>query len=90
MKVLVLGGTGFVGRTIVKHLDEVSGVEVIVAARNQASAANGRFLAIDATDTDSLSTAVAETDVVVNCVTGSGAAIRQCDRNCCCCQRKKE
>jgi len=76
MKVLVLGGTGFVGRTIVKHLDEVSDVETIVAARNQASAENSRFLAIDATDTDSLSAAFAETDVVVNCVTGSGSAIR--------------
>ncbi len=76
MKVLVLGGTGFVGRKIIKHLDKISGVETIIGARHKTSVENSRFLAIDATDADSLSAAFVETDVVVNCVTGSGTAIR--------------
>jgi len=76
MKVLVLGGTGFVGRTITKHLDRVSGVETIIGARHKGSAEDSRFLAIDATDAGSLSAAFVGTDVVVNCITGSGSTIR--------------
>jgi len=76
MRVLVLGGTGFVGRAITKRLNDISQVETIIGARHEASVGENQFIRIDATSADSLAAAFADIDVVVNCVTGSGAAIR--------------
>jgi len=76
MKVLVLGGTGFVGSAISKRLNEIQGVETIVGARSRKSIEEKQFVSIDATDTDSLRDAFSNVDVVVNCVTGSADTIR--------------
>ena len=77
MRVLVLGGTGFVGRIIIKRLNEIPEVDTVVGARHEAAVGDNRFVSIDATNADSLSAAFSNTDVVVNCVTGSGATIKE-------------
>ncbi len=76
MRVLVLGGTGFVGRAISKRLNEVQGVETIIGARNRVSIDDGEFVSVDATNSVSLFDAFSDIDVVVNCVTGSAKTIR--------------
>jgi len=76
MRVLVLGGTGFVGSAISKRLTEVQGIETIVGARHQVSINHCEFVSIDATNPESLFDAFSNIDIVVNCVTGSGESIR--------------
>jgi nucleoside-diphosphate-sugar epimerase len=77
MKVLVLGGTGFVGRAVAKRLNEVRGVETTIGARNRVSTEGCKFESIDATSSQSLLDAISNVDVVVNCVTGSARTIRK-------------
>lgn len=76
MKILVLGGTGFVGRAITKHLGEIRGIEVRVGARRPDTVDGHACITLDATDQESLASALSDVDVVVNCVTGSANNIR--------------
>ncbi|MGI9317827.1 MAG: NAD-dependent epimerase/dehydratase family protein [bacterium] len=76
MNILVLGGTGFVGRTITKHLSEIQGVEVRIGARRPGIVDGHSCIRLDATDKESLTSALSDVDVVVNCITGSANIIR--------------
>jgi 2-alkyl-3-oxoalkanoate reductase len=74
MRVLVLGGGGFVGRRIVAALAASGRVTPIVAMR-RAEASD--VLAFDALDPAALATALESMDGVVNCVTGTPDTIRR-------------
>jgi uncharacterized protein YbjT (DUF2867 family) len=67
--VTVFGGTGFVGRRVVRHLCE-SGATVRVASRHpgQAESDDVEQIAVDAHDERSLEAAMADTDGVVNAI----------------------
>jgi nucleoside-diphosphate-sugar epimerase len=75
MKVLVLGGTGFVGAAISRRLAAVPGVAVTAASRSHRAEEGIEYIELDATDLAALRAAVSETDVVVNCITGSAEII---------------
>ncbi|MGA7810905.1 complex I NDUFA9 subunit family protein [Bradyrhizobium sp.] len=68
-RVTVFGGTGFVGRRIVRHLSE-SGATVRVASRHpgQAEGDHVEQIAADAGDERSVEEAVAGSDAVVNAI----------------------
>jgi uncharacterized protein YbjT (DUF2867 family) len=68
-RVTVFGGTGFVGRRIVRYLSE-SGVTVRVASRHPGQAEGGHVeqIAVDAHDERSIEAAVAGADGVVNAI----------------------
>jgi uncharacterized protein YbjT (DUF2867 family) len=71
MKVAITGGTGFIGRHLVKDLVE-RGHEVVAIARgkyrrNTQPVEGATFLAMDANDTDSLTRAFEGCDAVVHC-----------------------
>jgi uncharacterized protein YbjT (DUF2867 family) len=67
--VTVFGGTGFVGRRVVRHLCE-SGAKVRVASRHPGQTENDdvKRIAVDAHDERSLEAAMADTDGVVNAI----------------------
>lgn len=75
MKVLVLGGAGFVGQRVVLALRQY-GAKVRVASRraHRGSVAD-EVLQLDALNTASLHGALDGCDAVINCVTGSGKVI---------------
>jgi nucleoside-diphosphate-sugar epimerase len=78
MKVLILGGTGFIGREIARQLSSQDSTEVVVASRHaQGSSAGSRGISVDARDKAALTRAFAGVDAVVNCVTGDADAIVQ-------------
>lgn len=66
MKVLVLGGGGFVGQEVVTQLRRAGWAEPVIASRS-----NG----VNTLDATSLKNALSDVDAVVNCVAGNGAAI---------------
>lgn len=76
MNILVLGGTGFVGRVLSAKLAEIEGSRVIVAARNLGTASSFENIRVEATNVESVASASKGIDVIVNCVTGSGTDIR--------------
>lgn len=73
MKVMVLGGRGFVGRRVVKQLQGRGDVEVVVASRS--AGADG--IAVDSRDEADMTRALQGVNVVVNCVTGDGQVISE-------------
>lgn len=73
MKVMVLGGRGFVGRRVVAQLQAQGGVQVLVASRH----AGAGGVAVDSRDPAGMARALAGVNVVVNCVTGDGATIAE-------------
>lgn len=70
MKVLILGGSGFIGRQLAGHLAQ-AGLQPLTAARR------GAQLALDCCDGDALTAALRRCDAVVNAVAGSGHAIAE-------------
>lgn len=74
MKVLVLGGAGFVGRQVVIALQE-AGLQVCVASRSISTVPGCEVVKADATRPDTLVRAMQGCDAVVNCVTGSANSI---------------
>lgn len=68
MKVLVLGGTGYIGRRLVAALSQMPDMTPIAASRRAG---------VDTLDRDSLVRALQGVDAVVNCVAGSAGAIAQ-------------
>lgn len=78
---LILGGTGFVGRAVVRAIEREGVAEAIVASRH-ASPSTPRQLRLDVVgNPDALKAAVEGVHGVVNCITGSDAIIEQGARN---------
>ena len=76
MRILIIGGTGFVGKTIARKLQSTNSCEIIIASRRGDSVDSMRSIVLDATDSNALVLAVRDTDVLVNCMTGSADGIR--------------
>lgn len=68
MDVLVLGGSGFVGRHLTRHLASAG-------MRPQAASRHGNSLYLDTCDSDALTAALHRCDAVVNAVAGSARAM---------------
>lgn len=76
MKVIVLGGAGFVGRKIVERLKAVGGHTVTVASRHPDLLSESiRCVKVDAADRDALTRAIDGQDAVINCITGRSNVI---------------
>ncbi len=76
-RVLVLGGSGYVGRHVAQALATARVGMVTSAARNLPEPSHGiDTLALDATDGDRLARALGDVDWVVNCVSGDVATLR--------------
>ncbi|MCU0963716.1 MAG: NAD(P)H-binding protein [Burkholderiaceae bacterium] len=76
MRVLILGGAGFIGRRIVAALQRQQAWQVRVASRHPADPGKGVEVArVNSLDAASLRAALQGCDAVVNCVTGSGRTI---------------
>lgn len=75
MKVLVLGGSGFVGRAIVNQLVANKGFDVTVASRRPAASHGIQTVVVDATDLGAMKQALQGFDAIINCVAGDGKAI---------------
>jgi nucleoside-diphosphate-sugar epimerase len=76
MKVLVLGGSGYIGSRLCKLLAD-SGWATPISASSRQQAAGVESLRVDTTDAASLRLAVLGMDAVVNCVAGSPRAIAE-------------
>ncbi len=74
-RVLVLGAGGYVGLRLLDRLSLCSDLHATGSGRRLPAAATGEFKILDATDATALKRELAETDAVVNCVSGSPAAI---------------
>ncbi len=78
MKVMVLGGRGFVGRAVVNQLVARGDTEVLIASRSangQTAQERVKQLAVDSCDETGMVSALAGIDAVINCVTGDGTSI---------------
>jgi len=80
--VAVAGGSGFIGRAIVRRLAAIPGIRVCVLTRNPEQArarlnvgANVEFTAADVNDPSRLATAIAGADTIVNAVQFDGYPI---------------
>jgi nucleoside-diphosphate-sugar epimerase len=71
MKVLVIGGTGYIGARLMALMHAQTDYTPICAARS----ASGPGLRLDTRDEPALTQALREVDAVVNCVAGSAPAI---------------
>lgn len=73
MKVLVLGGSGYVGQYIVNKLKSDGKFNITSASRR----ANGGddFIRLDSTNENQLGQCLSGFDIVINCITGSGDII---------------
>lgn len=67
MKVSVIGATGFVGSAIVKELISRRHEVVAIARHAEKVEGAGKKVSLDVADTDALSQAVSDSDVVVSC-----------------------
>jgi putative NADH-flavin reductase len=67
MKVVVIGATGFVGKNITSELVN-RGIEVIGISRTQQQSdkSNLKYVGVDATDVNALSSVIKDADVVIN------------------------
>ena len=70
MKIIVLGGTGIIGRWVVQDLLDFSDAEIVVAAQKAQPHRSSRVTAVSVDVTDVVKTAriLKNADVVVNCV----------------------
>lgn len=77
-RVLVLGGSGFIGRRIVDALRTRPGTSICVASRHPVThAVDVERVGADATDGVALTSALRDCTAVVNCVTGNASTIVQ-------------
>jgi nucleoside-diphosphate-sugar epimerase len=82
-KILVLGGSGFVGRAILAGLAAMPGLEPVCAVHRRAPPAGIAARAVDATDAASLRQALAGMSGAVNAVLGSDRTMRRATANLC-------
>ncbi|WP_020648760.1 NAD-dependent epimerase/dehydratase family protein [Solimonas variicoloris] len=75
-RILVLGGSGYIGQQVARALAAGGGAQVIVASRRPRAVPGQRALALDARNADALAGVIGGVDAVVNCVTGAPADIR--------------
>jgi nucleoside-diphosphate-sugar epimerase len=69
MRVLILGGTGFVGRHLANRLCDL-GIDYKNASRSKKNLLEKNFLMVDTRDKSSLVKAMTDIDIVINCVAG--------------------
>ena len=74
MKVLVLGGNGYIGQYIVGKLKSSNGLNVTIASR-AVSDDSDNVIKLDATNLEQLQARMIGFDIIVNCVTGTGDTI---------------
>ena len=72
MKILVLGGSGYIGERLCALLQASGWATPVAAARRPRNPAQ---MALDTRDQASMTAALAQVEAVVNCVAGSAAAI---------------
>lgn len=76
MKILVLGGSGHIGRRLLEHLAATPGLKPISATRGRKPVPPGvATLQLDTRDESALLRALGDIDCVVNCVAGDAASI---------------
>lgn len=75
MRVLVLGGSGFVGRAVVRILEKSKGFTPVIASRRPVPTATTECVSVDVGNESALAAVLRGMDAVVNCTTGSGATI---------------
>lgn len=75
MRIVVLGGNGFVGATIVRCLSQRPALRIVVASRAPRPRAEVECVAADTRDRAALARALEGADAVVNCVTGDASTI---------------
>lgn len=76
MNVLVLGGSGFIGRRVADALHASGWARTVCASRRPASGLSAaRTISVDTRDSAGLAEALRGTDAVVNCVAGNAASI---------------
>lgn len=80
MRVLVLGGSGFVGEEIIHQLQAGSDFEPVVGSRRPKPVNGCETVAVDACQSESLSRVLGQVDAVINCITGSGEIIVESTR----------
>ena len=81
MKVLVLGGAGFVGREVVRQLAEQPNLEPVIGSRRPGTKDGVEIISVDALNIDALTPVLANVDALINCITGDGHAIEQSTKN---------
>lgn len=77
MKVLVLGGNGFVGREVVNFLAEQKGFDVVIGSRSGKGINEIPALDIDATNRANLECYLSDFRIVINCITGDAQTIQK-------------
>lgn len=75
MKVLILGGSGYIGARLFQMLGQQADMQAWRASRSGVPAE--RSMRLDTLDAAALRSALAEVDAVVNCVAGSESAIAE-------------
>lgn len=81
MKILVLGGSGHIGKQLLNVLRSTSWAEPVGASRaaqaNHASNGSADWVRVDTTDLSALTAALQGFDAVVNCVAGDAGSISE-------------
>lgn len=77
MRVLVLGGTGFIGQHLVRHLADSGWARPVAASSRLRPTSNPGIVRrqVDTRDPEQVRLALQDVDAVVNCVAGNAAAI---------------
>ena len=76
MKILILGGSGHIGKRLTEMLKALSWAMPVSASRTpQGNALSGEFLQLDALDKSALQATLKDFDAVVNCVAGDARSI---------------
>ncbi|HTH94024.1 MAG TPA: NAD(P)-dependent oxidoreductase [Rhodocyclaceae bacterium] len=76
MKILVLGGSGHIGRRLLAHMAVTPGLVTVSASRGRKPATAGvAAIRLDIRNEVALAVALADVDCVVNCVAGDAASI---------------
>lgn len=77
MRVLIFGGSGFVGRELVRQLQSTGWAVPVVVTRSPKDLGNVESIVLATQHGKSLEAVLRSADAVVNCVAGDGAAIEK-------------